>query len=211
MNRTNGLGMGRGYFPGMICAILLAFGAADAAEIAVDDGAGNAGEIVEISVRAKGIENLAGVKLVLAYDKDKLVFEQADKTPLTHSLMHIVNSRTAGNLIVVMAGARGVRADDGAIVDLRFRVPENGTKAETTRVELREVQVMSDQLREIHAEAKGGVVALNGAAESEKEVADARPSSAETSPTPDGSATENAPAEASPVSGESEPASAPAE
>jgi hypothetical protein len=145
-------------------AALLTAGTAGAAEIAVGEAAARAGETVKIPVRARGIENLAGVKLVMTYDAGKLAFEAADKTPLTTSLMHIVNSKKAGRLIVVMAGARGVSAKDGVILDLRFRVPDGETAANTTRIQLREVQVMSDQLKEIAAEGKDGDVQLNGPA-----------------------------------------------
>lgn len=161
-------------------------GVAGAAEIAVGNAGGSAGERVNVPVTARGVENLAGVKLVMTYDADKLAFEQADKTPLTTSLMHIVNSKKAGRLIVVMAGARGVKADDGAILDMRFRISEGETDPGTTRIELTEVQVMSDQLKEIQAEAKSGVVALNGPPEPPEKPAaksaDAEPT--ETAPEP---------------------------
>lgn len=147
--------------------LLLAFilaGPAAAAEIVVGEAAGTPGESVTVPVYAKGVENLAGVKLVLTYDADRLTFEQADKTPLTTSLMHIVNSKKAGRLIVVMAGARGVNAEDGTILDLRFRVPEGEAKAGTAAIELQQVEVMSDKLKEVAAEGVAGGVRLGGEA-----------------------------------------------
>ncbi|MFP4307700.1 MAG: cohesin domain-containing protein [Desulfococcaceae bacterium] len=135
---------------------------ASSAEIVVGSPAGKPGESVSVPVYARGVKNLAGVKLVLIYDADRLTFEQADKTPLTTSLMHIVNSKEAGRLIVVMAGARGVNAEDGTILDLRFRVPEGETKPGTAAIELRQVQVMSDQLKEVAATRVPGGVRLGG-------------------------------------------------
>lgn len=150
---------------GLVLAVLLFAGTAGAAEIVVGGATAGAGETVKIPVQARGVENLAGVKLVMTYDADKLAFEAADKTPLTTSLMHIVNSKKAGRLIVVMAGARGVSAKHGTILDLRFRVPDGETDPHTTRIHVREVQVMSDQLKEIAVEGKDGEVVLNGSSE----------------------------------------------
>lgn len=146
---------------GLMLALMLA-GPAAAAEIVVGSPAGKPGESVTVPVYARGVENLAGVKLVLTYDADRLTFEQADKTPLTTSLMHIVNSKKAGRLIVVMAGARGVNAEDGTILDLRFRVPEGKTKPGTAAIELQQVQVMSDKLQEVAAVGIAGGIRLGG-------------------------------------------------
>jgi hypothetical protein len=147
----------------LLLALILA-GTAAAAEIVVGQADGKPGESVTVPVYAKGVENLAGVKLVLTYDPDKLTFEQADKTPLTTSLMHIVNSKKAGRLIVVMAGARGVNAEDGTILDLRFRVPEGQTDSATAEIKLQQVEVMSDKLKEVAADGVAGGVRLGGEA-----------------------------------------------
>lgn len=169
MNRMGGMWKTGVAAVGLVLAALLFAGTAGAAEIMVGGATAGAGETVKIPVQARGIENLAGVKLVMTYDADKLTFEAANKTPLTTSLMHIVNSKKAGRLIVVMAGARGVSAKDGVILDLRFRVPDGETDPNTTRIQLREVQVMSDQLKEIAVEGKDGEVALNGPSETKAE------------------------------------------
>ncbi len=189
------------------CGLLLLLGtgvagSAAAAEIVVGEADGKAGEPVTVPVHARGVENLAGVKLVLTYDANRLTFERADKTPLTTSLMHIVNSKKAGRLIVVMAGARGVDATDGTILDIHFRVPEGETEAGTAPIELREVQVMSDTLREVAATGVAGGVRLGGEApESVSEAGDgAKPEAPELRVAPTKTVDEPASATASPPS-----------
>ena len=95
------------------------------------------------------VDNLAGIKLVMKYDADILTFKQAARTKQTSSLMHIVNNKKPGLLIAVMAGAKGISGSNMAILILSFHVNEGVNAGTETRLRVTEVQLMSDQLKEI--------------------------------------------------------------
>jgi len=89
------------------------------------------------------------VKLVLNYDPKILHFKKGTKTSQTGALMHIVNDKKPGLLILVMAGAKGIKGIDFPILRLTFEIKEGLKGNHTTEIIFKEVQLMSDQLKEI--------------------------------------------------------------
>jgi len=69
---------------------------------------GKSGQNIDIPIMIDKVDNLAGVKLVLQYDPKVLTYKKAAKTEQTSSLMHIVNAKKPGLLIVFMAGPKGI-------------------------------------------------------------------------------------------------------
>ena len=67
------------------------------------------GESIDIPVMIDQVDNLAGVKLIMRYDPEILTFKKGMRTKYTSSLMHIINDKKPGILIVVMAGAKGIK------------------------------------------------------------------------------------------------------
>jgi len=108
------------------------------------------GSEIVIPVLIDDIENMAGIKLSLEYDKQLLTYQKGEKTPITSSLMHIINDKKPGKLIIVMAGARGVKVKNEPIIKLFFKA--NTVTSETkTNFTVNEIQLMSDQLKEINS------------------------------------------------------------
>lgn len=108
-----------------------------------------AGQEIKIPVMIDKVENLAGVKISMEYDHKILKFKKADKTKNTSSLMHIVNDKKPGILIIVMAGARGVKGKEFPIFTLNFEADKTITEKKTTQLKVKEVQLMSDKLKDI--------------------------------------------------------------
>ena len=108
------------------------------------------GETVDIPMTVDRVDNLAGIKLVIQYDQKVLHFIQATKTQHSSSLMHVVNDKKPGILIVVMAGARGIAGSDMPLLMFRFRIDPGAAPATQTSLNVTEVQMMSDQLKELH-------------------------------------------------------------
>ena len=107
------------------------------------------GKVIDVPIVIDKADDLAGVKLVVTYDPKILTFKKGSKTDQTASLMHIVNDKKPGLLIAVMAGAKGISGTNMPILILSFKVNE-GVKAGTaTRLAITEVQLMSDQLKDI--------------------------------------------------------------
>ena len=122
---------------------------AGAVEISIPARTVKTGQSVTVPVMIDQVDNLAGVKLVLKYDAGVLKFKKASKTGQTSSLMHIVNDRKPGILIVVMAGAKGIKGKNFSILSIDFETQKGLKSNHTTRIEITEVQMMSDRLKTI--------------------------------------------------------------
>ena len=113
-----------------------------------------AGQTVRIPVKVDQVDNLAGFKMVLHYDPQLLKYKGTAKTSHTAPLMHIVNDRKPGVLIVVMAGARGIQGRDMVLFTMTFEVSESVSVQTRTRLEITEVQLMSDTLKELKGDVQ---------------------------------------------------------
>lgn len=129
-------------------------------EIRIPDLKGKAGQEIRVPLVIDQAANLAGVKLILLYDKEILTFREGTRSQQTQSLMHIINDKTPGKLIVVMAGARGVQGKEMTILTLTFVVRKGLTGGHTTVIESPEVQLMGDDLKEIECRFKPGTVTI---------------------------------------------------
>ncbi len=163
-----------------ICSFLIT-GVAGAAVITIPEVEATPGGAIELPVKIDAVDNLAGVKLAITYNTDHLTFTEAEKTQATSPLMHIVNDKHPGRLIVVMAGARGIGGKDLSILTLRFQVKPEVVPPAETRIEITEVQLMSDQLKDIPYDVRIGkirIVAAETDAPSDEPSADRKPAGA---------------------------------
>jgi len=128
--------------------------AAYATEISIPAQKAKAGQTITVPIMIDQVDNLAGVKLVITYDKQVLTFKKAAKTKHTNSLMHIVNNKKPGLLIAVMAGAQGIKGKDFPIFILTFQVGKDLKSKRDTDIKITEVQLMSDKLKDIHCKIK---------------------------------------------------------
>ena len=137
-------------------ALILVFLASSAwsTELYIPPVKGKPGEPVDIPIMLDEVDNLAGVKLVLKYDAKILTFKKGAKTKRTDSLMHIVNDKKPGLLIVVMAGARGIKGKAFAIFTLTFEIKKGLKGNHATEIKITEIQLMSDQLKDIETKTR---------------------------------------------------------
>ena len=115
---------------------------------------GKSGQNIDIPIMIDKVDNLAGVKLVLQYDPKILTYKKAAKTEQTSSLMHIVNDKKPGRLIVVMAGPKGIKGKEFSIISLTFEAKKGFKSNHTTAIKITELQLMSDQLKDIKCKVK---------------------------------------------------------
>ncbi|RZB30231.1 MAG: hypothetical protein SRB1_02511 [Desulfobacteraceae bacterium Eth-SRB1] len=120
-----------------------------ATEIYIPALKANPGQMVEIPVMIDHVENLAGVKLIVEYDCKILTFKKGEKTKESNSLMHIVNDKKPGRLIIVMAGAKGIKGKNFPILTLAFEIKKGLTGNHAISIKITDVQLMSDKLKEI--------------------------------------------------------------
>jgi hypothetical protein len=112
------------------------------------------GKTIEIPIMIDKTDNLAGIKMVLKYDAKVLEYISGEKTKHTSPLMHVVNDKNPGVLVIVMAGAKGIAGKDMALFTLKFKA-KAGLKTKTSAgIAIRELQLMSDQLKDIECKIK---------------------------------------------------------
>ncbi len=118
------------------------------------------GEIIKLPVMIDAVDNLAGVKIVMTYDPKVLVYKGAKKTRYTSSLMHIVNGKNPGTLIIVMAAARGIKGKNFPLINLYFKANESLSKDVVTQVKIKESQLMGDDLKNLSHSVKNNMVSI---------------------------------------------------
>ncbi len=97
------------------------------------------GESVDIPIMIDSVDNLAGVKLVMEYDPKILFFQKGAKTSHTDSLMHIINDKIPGKLIIVMAGAKGIKGKAFSILTLTFKIKQGLKEKRKTQLAITKV------------------------------------------------------------------------
>jgi len=115
---------------------------------------GKAGQHIQVPIMINKVDNLAGIKLVMTYNPDLLTYKKAEKTKHTTSLMHIVNDKKPGVLIVVMAGPRGIKGERFSILSLTFETKKGLKSNHTEMIKITEIQMMSDKLKNIECDVK---------------------------------------------------------
>ena len=126
-------------------AVSNAFGA----ELHVPAIAGKQGTVVKLAVTVDKIDNLAGIKLALSYDQAVLKFVKAEKTSYTANMLHVVNDKVPGRLIIVMAAARGFAGENAPLVEMSFELLQDVKEEAKVRVQITEAELMSDKLQRI--------------------------------------------------------------
>lgn len=160
-----------------LIAIVAAFAFASTAsealclEISIPSLTAKTGETVQIPLMVDHVDNLAGVKIVMTYDKEILEFRKAGKSKHTSSLMHVVNDRKPGKLVVVMAGAKGVKGKNFPLVNLLFGVKKIPKDNKSTKIEIGEVQMMNDQLKNLQYKIKSNPLKIVANKNPEKKTA----------------------------------------
>ena len=132
-----------------LCFLLVGVSLSQSAELYTAPARVNKGSVVSIPIMLDQVNGLAGMKLVMAYDPDVLKFREGQKTPVSQSLMHVINDQKPGRLIIVMAGATGVSGKDVSLINLTFAVVKPPKNPGGAKIEVTEVQLMTDQLKEI--------------------------------------------------------------
>ena len=146
-------------FSGIIAWPLIST-ASSGCELLIPPLEGKSGQSMDVPIMIDQVDNLAGVKLVMSYNPNILTFIKGTKTKQTNSLMHIINDKKPGLLILVMAGARGIKGRDFPILKLTFEIKEGLKVNHTTEIKVKEVQLMSDQLKEIEAKVVSNPITI---------------------------------------------------
>lgn len=132
-------------------AILLVITAqiAAGAELRIPFVAGTHGEVIVLPVTVDKVEKLAGIKLAMTYDANIVKFIKATKTPYTSNMLHVVNDKVPGRLIIVMAAAQGFSGENVELVELSFELLKDIKKEAKVILQITGVELMGDDLKRI--------------------------------------------------------------
>jgi hypothetical protein len=106
------------------------------------------------------LENIAGIKLVLTYDSTLITYVKTEKSKKTSQMMQVVNDQNPGRLIVVMASAKGVSGDKGNILTIQFRAATGIKEKVTTKIQVTDIELVSEQLKTIPCKLAEGEITL---------------------------------------------------
>ncbi len=113
-------------------------------------GSGRAGTSgFEVTFRAVNAPDLAGIKLVLHYDAARMQYKSLTKSRETQAMMHVVNDKTPGTLIIVMASASGRKNADFVLFVLKFDLLAPSNQPSPVEIKVTGVEMMSAALVEI--------------------------------------------------------------
>ena len=128
-------------------------------EIYIPPMKGKKGKSIEIPIMINQVDNLAGIKLVIRYDSKTLIFKRGIKTKYSEPLMYVINSKKAGQLIIVMAGANGISGKSFPLLKLIFEVKDI-KKYDSAWIKIVEAQLVSDKLNSIKCKILGSKIKL---------------------------------------------------
>jgi len=114
----------------------------------------SSGDSFQIPIKIDEVENLAGLRLVVKYDADMLEFEQSIQAKAVESLMHISNNKKPGVLIIVMAGAKGIKGKNCPLLWIQFKAKPDLQKKHELKLEVANLQLMDEQLSNLKAKTK---------------------------------------------------------
>lgn len=145
----------------VVLALFLPSAAALGTEISLPSMAAKSGGALNIPVMVDQVENLAGIKIVITYNADVLTFKGAKKTNFTDSLMHVVNDKNPGRLIIVMAGATGISGKDENLLLLTFLVKPGLKPGLVYFIDFVEAQLMTDTLKDLPVKSRKGGITIS--------------------------------------------------
>lgn len=99
-------------------------------EIAVSDVNGLPGSEVTVSISVSKIEGIAGGDFELDYDVDLLTPVDVSATELFEGMLLISNLNQPGKVVVSLAGAEGMPAGSGTVLNIAFQVSEDAEVGE---------------------------------------------------------------------------------
>lgn len=106
------------------------------------------------SMKVDQIRKLAGLKVIITHDKKNFQFVTAQKSKATNSFIHIANDKKEGQVIVVMAGAKGISGKDVELMTLEYKTVNQDAANKKPVLEITQCQLMGEDLKEISCSLK---------------------------------------------------------
>ena len=133
---------------------------AEAVEVSIDGGAVAPGESFAATLTVDTVKELAGIKIVIDYNHHLLIYAGGAKTNHTGAMMHVVNDKKPGRLILVMASAQGISGDKIPLFTFTFTARKDLEKKQETSLNIAELQMMSEKLKNIDASQRTGSIVI---------------------------------------------------
>ena len=136
-----------------VLLLCIAGSTAFGAELNIPTVTGTHGEMVKLPVTVDKVDNLAGIKLSLSYDRKILKFIKAEKTAYTANMLYVVNDKVPGKLIIVMAAAKGFASENAPLVEMTFELLQDVNKEDSVTLEIIDAELMDDKPQRIEVKS----------------------------------------------------------
>jgi hypothetical protein len=103
---------------------------------------------IEATLMVEQAERIAGIKAVFTYDERSLRFTEARKSEATASFLHVINDRTPGRLVIVLASATGISGERVGLCHLVFDRIEHQPSS-SPMIALEAIEIIDERLNEI--------------------------------------------------------------
>ena len=118
----------------------------DTVELSIPKIVGRYGSVIKVPFKINHVDNLAGIKLSIEYDNSVLKYKKIRKSDNAKSLMHTVNDKNDGKLIIVAAGAKGISLNDQSIFELHFKISKKIESPQITTLNITDGELMTEKL-----------------------------------------------------------------
>lgn len=139
---------------------------AEAATLSIPKIQGKKGEMVSVPVEIKEAKGIAGLKFTFVYPKDILSYKNYKVSPLIKDKQVLLNSREPGQLILVMAGAEGIKEKEGILVTFDFDVIVSdviASKESNIRpvvLGIEKVEILDEKIKPVPFTIENGILEL---------------------------------------------------
>jgi hypothetical protein len=106
-------------------------------------------DAIEATLTVEPAERIAGIKAVFTYDARSVTFKEARKSEATASFLHVVNDRTPGRLVIVLASATGISAERVELCHLVFDLNDHQQPPPAPLIALEDIEIIDDLLNKI--------------------------------------------------------------
>lgn len=116
-------------------------------EIFIPEMAVNAGARVKVPIAVTKLDDIAGIRLRVRYDPGAVRFLSGVSG--IRSFIDVINNKKAGELLVVMAGPKGVTTGQRKIYHLAFEMNDSAKKENMPPFYITDAEMMNSKLKQV--------------------------------------------------------------
>ena len=121
------------------------------------------GDTITVPINITDATGVAGADIVVTYDKNVLIFKECKTTTLSSGMNLVVNTETAGEIILSMAGTKGIAEGSGTIVEIVFEVSAAAKSGSKSPLIFTDVALYDELGNDIPVQTEDGTLTIEAA------------------------------------------------